>query len=621
MPEDLPAMTPSLVGAILLLARELSPSWKMWPTVAETLAIVGASKSQAYELRDRLRRVLPTVLGKPGRPASQPPDKNDTAEILACIRDYLHDHLSAICDGQRHAYPDDFRRMIVGFTAPGRPGESMSTAELASTCAIPLGTLKDWLRPQSQDSRPAPASPEVAPPAAPSESPRAIHLQLVATLWLGWKGTFLAFGQMLRADHRLRLSDTFIGNFLQSTGLRQRQPQVPVEAPWSSNTFRTLFPGAQWLGDGTSIEIDWGDTSFIFNVEAILDSASNGLVGLHVSDSEDAESVCLAYAAAVATTGSSPLGISLDNRASNHTLGVAEAVGDAVLLRSTPYRGQAKAPLEGAFGLFQQGMPPLVITGETPRAMARSALSLIMEAWARGRNGKRRKGLRKDTPAEAYAKAHPTPEEIKAALDYIHDLKRRRDLADQTREARSDPVRLQLLKLGLVELGIPDPEGRLAVALAYFSREAIARGLAIFRTKRDLEMLPSDADPGRYLGGIIRQLNIQMELELTSQYILEQRIRLRDLTLEPLQRLATQLRDQVAVSVLPKVFVDRALEATYAVDFRFWSQAAAEAVAILPANDRQALYQPLCRRITVSFKADRQRRADLIHRLAEAVAA
>ncbi len=203
------------------------------------------------------------------------------------------------------------------------------------------------------------------------------------------------------------------------------------------------------------------------------------------------------------------------------------------LLRATPGRGQAKAPLEGAFGLFQQTMPPLIVEGQTSRERARSVLDLVFTEWARGRNGKPRKRLKGLTPAQAYANSRPTPAETREALEWIQELHRRQERARLTRVARRDPVRLQMLDEGLVQLGIPDPARRLAVALAYYSRDAIARGLATFRTKLSLGTIPSDADPGRYLGGITRRLHTRLELDLCSDHLLKQRIRLRDIALDP----------------------------------------------------------------------------------------
>lgn len=199
-----------------------------------------------------------------------------------------------------------------------------------------------------------------------------------------------------------------------------------------------------------------------------------------------------------------------------------------------PAAGRRRPRWRGPSASFSRPCRPFDRRGpDLPRERARSVLDLVFTEWARGRNGKPRKRLKGLTPAQAYANSRPTPAETREALEWIQELHRRQERARLTREARSDPVRLQMLDEGLVQLGIPDPARRLAVALAYYSRDAIARGLATFRTELSLGTIPSDADPGRYLGGIIQRLHTRLELDLCSDHLLKQRIRLRDIALDP----------------------------------------------------------------------------------------
>jgi transposase InsO family protein len=576
--------------------------------------------------------------------------------VMEACFDYASRHPGSISvKEQRRRYSDGYRRFVVGLAGPGGLAESLSLEDLSRASRVPQGTLKGWLAPRpgpggvpSPESQgepnskqppegtvsdppqneqaagklpePMPAQPPWELPAPTAEMIRGTHLQLVVTLWLSWHGTFRDFCSMLRAEHRLTFGDTFIGDFLQLLGLRQRRPRMPVEAPWSSGTFRRHFPGAQWLGDGTSIAVYWNDQLFVFNVEVFLDSATDAVVGFDVSDSEDEEALRQAYRAGLETTGIPPIGCTLDNRPSNHSPGAVTALKGAIVVPATPGRGQAKAPVEGAFGLFQQAMPALDIAGRTPREMAQNALRLLLTSWFRGRNGRPRKRLGGLSPAAAYEASSPTPEEIQGVREWFLEEQRRQERARRTREARQDPVRLQLLIQGLEELGIPDPDRRLAVSLASFAREAIARGLATFRTKKELGTLPADVDPGRYLGGIIRNLNTRIELERFSTHVLEQRIRLRDLSLGPLNRAAEELRAELPVYGLPGAFLQHALDATFTIDFSFWAKATADALAALPPVARPPMYRDLCRKVAASFKSGRERRTDLVDRMAEAMA-
>jgi hypothetical protein len=294
------------------------------------------------------------------------------------------------------------------------------------------------------------------------------------------------------------------------------------------------------------------------------------------------------------------------------------------LLRSTSARGQSKAPIEGAFGLFRQALPAIAVPASTPREQAREVLHLVLQAWARGRNGKPRKKLRtaqgERSPGQLYTTARPTSQDIHDARLWIQELQRRQQQAQATREARRDPVRIELIVQGLQELNIPDPERRLTVSLAGYSRDAIASGLARFRAKQDQGTVPPDADPGRYLGGIIRNRHEQLELEQMSVHLLEQRIRLGDLTLAPLKLAEQQLRATMVSTQLPRSFVDCALEASTAVDFRFWMCAAGQALSELRADQIPIFYRALCWHIAANYGTSRDRRADLIARLTDALA-
>jgi hypothetical protein len=609
------------------------------------------------------------MYNSPGRrPSPEPAHSEAGWKVRDAVYDYIADNAGSITGkDDRRTYTAQYRQFIVSLLDPDQPAQGMSIQELATYARIPLGTLKDWLRPQPQPAE-VPAPEPQSEQTLPLQTDELVwvsttRLQLIARLWKSWRGTFQAFCFMLHTQERIPCGNTFIGNFLQGIGLRHRRGRTPVEAPWSSGTFRTYFPGAQWLGDGAGIAFCWGEDTFVFNLEAIFDPAVGSVIGISVTDSEDEAAVRLAYQHAALTTGSPAMATSLDNRPSNHSPGTRHSIGALIggllqiplqdgirlayqtalaamgspplslggyspasiigtlLIRSTPGRGQAKAGMEGAFGLFQQALPGLVIADGSPREMARNALYLILTAWFRGRNGRPRKRLGNLSPAQAYHQSRPTQEEMDKARAAFHELLRREEQARQTRSARRDPVRLELLVKGLAELNIRDPEGSLARCLAYFAREAIVRGLAIFQAKQELGSLPPDADPGRYLGGIIKNHHDKLELEFISAYLLKQRIRLHDITLRPLTRAADDLRAEMAPSALPQAFVDRALAATWAVDFRFWTENAGQAIAALPSATRDWLYPSLGRRIAASKRTDRERRETLIDRLAESVAA
>lgn len=604
----------SISAAWMIVGKELLPEWQGWPaTVADVLQMTGVSKSHAYALARRLRSALTALRGKPGpKPASIP--QSALLNVSKAVQHFLMNHPGAAQQStERGRYSDAFRRFIVGLIEPGQPGEGMSVADLAEATCIPVGTLKDWF----SDSV---APPEEKPKGAEHGSLNSAHLQQIITLYQGWNGTLLAFCRMVREQYHLRYGDTFIGNLLQSAGLRSRKKHK-AEPPWCHDTFRSLYPGAQWLGDGTSVAVDvvWAGEQFTFNLEVMLDVASNALVGCAVSDFENEEVVVRAFDDAIATAEAPPLALSLDNRSSNHTDGVHSAIGDTALLPSTPGRGQAKAPLEGTFGLFKQNLPAVNVTGRTLREQARSVLELVFTAWARGRNGKPRRKLNNATPAQAYKSARPTPEQVQEARLWIQELHRRQERMRQTREARADPAKRQLLSHALTALGLDDSDGRLAFKLAYYSRDAIVNGLAIFQAKIAAGTLAEEQRTGAYLGGIIRNEHDRAELLLCSENFVRVRRQLNDLTLRPVIAEAAAMQ-HLPISMQARGYVDRALAAPWAVDYHFWAVTAADALLSLPASERPNTYGYIARRIAATFAAPASRRQELLARLARSIA-
>ena len=620
--QDAAFSKPSLAAAILLLGLQVLPAGEVWPgSVSEILTLTGAGRTQAYEVLARLKAAAINLEGQPGRPPSPDGPADDRVAVLEKVRDFLFANPGAVCDqGARASYSDGFRQMVVGLAAPDQPGERLTTEALAQATGVPLGTLKDWLRTSTPSAEPAPTRDETSRSPTLSETlPANPQIATVLTQWSTWDGTFKGFCAHLRDQHRLPYSITFIGNVLAAAGLRDRKPRRPQEAPWSPDTFRTFFPGAQWLGDGTTLAIQLLGQTFAFNVEPMLDTATNAVLSVAVTDTEDEQAVLEAFSQATATAGAAPVAVTLDNRPSNHTDNVRNDIAPATLLAATPGRGQAKAGLEGTFGLFQQTAPPLVVNGNTRRELARSCLSLVFTTWAWARNGKPRAKFGGRSPMEVYLQDRPDAAELEAAKTHVAELQRRSEQARLTRAAKADPVRKAIVSQGLIELGIDDPDNRIASALARYSLDAIMRGLATFQAMKEKGTVPPDALPERYLGGIIRNIDQQDEIERTAQHLLAQRIRAGDLSLAALQEEASALSQATAAHELPRALVDQALSAERTIDFRFWTAAARTALQDLPEVTRTNLYTGLTRHIAARFSSPAKNRNDLIAQLAKAV--
>lgn len=598
----------SIIAGVALLAKNFTP-WVDWPSADKILERVGAGRSQAYAMKARLEEVLATLAGQAGRPASVPPADSRLLEVSRSIQEYLMSNPGAarLCKG-RHEYTDAFRQFIVGLL-----GDELTVSDLAKASQVPLGTLKEWFQ-RSVDSQET----------APGTTLRQVHHHQIITLYQAWKGKFVAFCKMVREQYRLPYGMTAISTLLHEVGLRHRKKHRK-QAPWSAGTYRKLFPGAQWLGDGSTIkvhgiEVKCGDQTFRFNLEAILDVASNAVVGMAVTESEDEAAVQAAFQDAVATAGQAPEALSLDNRPSNHTETIVEALKqeNTTLLATTLGRGQSKAPLEGTFGLFNQDLPELRMTGETPRDRARSFLEVAFCSWARGRNGRPRKQLGGRSPAEYYRDQLPTEEEKAEARRWITELQRRQQEMRRTREQRADPEKLAFLEEALLAFRIPDPNNHQAVNLAYYSREAILTGVSTFQAMLQAGTVPDGADPARYLGGIIRNLQEELDLSLTTEFQLKNRARFRDICLRSLSRRDEEILRQLhPPDRLLSILVDQALSAPCAIDFHFWSARCAEVLAAEPG--RTDLYRCATRRIAAAYRADSHRKRALHNRLSAAL--
>lgn len=615
----------TVVGAIFLLAARLLKQYALDALPSSSVAIskaVGVSKSQAYIMLARLE-VACTLLGETPGPATTTVPEGDLFAVMSAVRDYAFDHPGCVAGrGMRRRYSDDFRCFILGLLQPGQPAQGCTIEQLSQAAGIPLGTLKLWLRGDVVGD--AEAEPDGAPrenledPAA-SELTSNPAIKTIITEYEGWSGDFTSFCDHLQTNLRLSYGRTFVASVLQTLGLRvpTRRKQLGY-APWSSGTFRRLFPGAQWLGDGTALDIRINGERFAFNLEAIGDVSSNALVGLTVSDAEDQQALLDAFEHALHTTEAQPLSLTLDNKPCNHTDRVCEAVEPTVIIPATPGRGQAKAPLEGSFGLFAQTAPPLLVEGSNPRELARSMLSLVVTLWAWTRNGKPRQRLGGRSPASYYADQKPSAADLAEARAWIDELKSRADKARRTAERRADPIRRQILASALASFGVDDPDERLAISLSRYSMDAILRGVAILGAKVERNTVPIDADIGPYLGGIIRNVDSELELLAMADHLLELRLRHRDLSLAPLELEIATIREQSAPEQYLFALLRRALDAKPDIDFRFFCRHTCEALAKL--GDAASGHLTHLVRITSSyFGASKARRSQLIACLTKAV--
>ncbi|MBW6496156.1 MAG: hypothetical protein K0B16_16690 [Burkholderiaceae bacterium] len=605
----------SVAAAVHLLSIELAAGAAVPTTAAQAIKLAGAGRSQAYSMLGRLRAGVETLARPAGRPAEPKADSDTLVTLAKSVISFLKEHPGCCTNSDgRGFYHDDFRRFVVGLFAPGGPAVHIPIGQVAHAIDLPLGTLKDWLHValSGPASTPLSQSQHQGSPAEPIFSTTEPQIATLLAEYPNWKGTLSGFCEYARTELGLPFGRGFITTVLSAAGLHTLRPRNrPHQAPWSRGAMRRDFPGMQWFGDGKQLAIVLRGERFTFNLEAFVDGATAATVGAIVSATEDAQAVVDAFHDGLCTVeGQIPMAVTLDNRPSNDAPEVEQTLSCCELLHATPARGQAKAPVEGAFGLFEQALPsPLVVSGDTDQDIAASISELVSRAYFLGRNGRPTSRLEGRTPADSYMDACPTEEQIEDAKQWILELRRREEVARTTRLRRTDPIRRDLLRTELARLEIDDPKGKIALSLAGYSMDAIVTGIALFEAKRQQGTLPENCLPDRYLGGIIRNVEEREFIERTARKLLELRLGVNDKQLAPLR---AQAADVEAAANGPvqhtHEFVLRALQADSTIAFRFWSSRALDAIGIVHPSEVEHLCIHLGRMIAASFRVDIKRR-------------
>jgi hypothetical protein len=617
LPSEAPAVAPVLVAALLLAANtHLAPLGLPHPTAAQVGDATGGGRTQAYALAKRILAFLPALLRPPGRPPTPSPPPIDTGAITLEVLSFLRAHPgAAITAGTRHTYSDGFRGFILDLF-PRHP--DLNRFRFAEAVGVPFETLKDWL----DKPRPVAAPKEpITDDATDDVTDDVTDARIAAIIeaYRRWDGPFSAFCAFVRSELRIPYGDTLIGDILavRSGRRRKRRQGRSADEKATRNALVRFFSGAQWFQDGSPIAITLNERRFLFNWELAVDGWSAALVGASLRPEEDAVAVVSAFEDGVATTGEKPLALNTDNRAANHAPEVAAALGDDTLhIRTTLGRPQNDAPIEGAFGLFQQTAPPLVIRGDTEEELARAALAVILTVYCRATNHRPRTDRKGRTRVQLYRGERPTDVQIAAAKVQLEERRRRQELSFYTRQARLDPVVRALLEEAFTTLNFEDPTGNLKDAIARYPHDAVLAGIATFEGKRDAGTLKSDAGP-RYLLGIVRNIAERDEGLAVARRLWERRLAARDGALRRL------LANRDATTGTPEArlgcFVDRALDDDGPLTRDFWLAAAGDVVLAEPPAQHRALYDLAARRVHATFRVDLLERHAAVRVLAERI--
>jgi hypothetical protein len=608
------AISPVLIAGVLLLAHEYQRACGLpAPTVEQITAATGASRTRAYELREELRHVLPSLQRPVGRPASPPRDVDRNVALALCgaTLAFIKAHPGCVSEGpERHYYSDAFRRFILELR---EQHPDVELEHFADAVTIPLGTLKEW-HAAGVRSGAGDASEVIGDTNAPGAVQPSAEIQVVLASWKGWEGTFRDFCKYLREEQRVSFGPSLISNILCVYGKRRprrRAGRSPDERALR-HSFETFFGGAQWTGDGSPIAVTINGERFVFNLELMVDTYSDGFVGMSIREQEDSAAVTEALADGVATTEEEPLALLLDNKPSNHTSDVRAALGDVTIpIRATTRRPQNKAHVEGGFGLFRQAVPALDLRGTTPHELAAQVLELVAQTWARTLNHRPRADRGGRSRVDLYNEPI-TAEQIDAARAALEERRKKQELARRTASARQDPRVRALLDAAFQRLALLDPDAHLRSAIARYPLDVIADGLAIFEGKRRVGTLPPDVD-ARYLLGIVRNLGDEREGIAIAEELLRVRLDARDHMLAPLVRARDAARtDTPDVRERVLRFVDLALAADRRIDRLFWLLAVAHEISSHAKDAPAPLVDVAARRIHATHRVPSRERQDAV---------
>lgn len=539
------------------------------------------------------------------------PDGDEVTAITRAVLTYVKEHPGCARAGARQGYSDGFRHFVVDLR---EAHEAVNVEVFARAVDVALGTLKDWLR--------CPTTPAPEPPSSAAEreatDEEMAHIKAVLTAHELWDGTFVDFCEHVQRDLHIPLGRALIAHILDVHGARRpkRRGRNTRDELSLRSAFRTFFPGAQWVGDGKQVHVTVDGQRFTFNVELNVDAHTSAHVGASVHDEEDAAAVVEAFAEGVAMTGASPLALLLDNKPANHTPDVHDAIGDTILIRATPERPQNKAHCEGAFGLFSQMLPALVLdTQRSAHDVAKALLVLVVTVWARTTNHRPCASRGNRSRVQLYAEA-PSVEQVEQARRELRATAERQERARRTLEARRRPEVLALLDEHFDRLALLDPERHIRLAIAAYPMSAIVDGIAVFDGKRCAATLPEGAD-ARYLLGIVRNVATKAEGEHLARVMLELRLAAADSMLTSLVAARNAVCAGRDVTLVCAACVDDALAATSSIDRLFWLGTIADQLLALPVVDRQAHFLVVARRIYATFAVSPRERQDAVRFVAD----
>jgi len=614
MPTEL---TPLVQAALIIVALPILKTLRLpTPSVRQVIDALGVTRSRAYALAGAVERSLPELHRPVGRPRAAPPEptNEDAFSVVCKVRDFLLANPGAALSGKRGFYSARFRLFVLDLVGPGGEASHMTSEQAAVAIGIPEDTLLSWLR----QPRPAPAN-SVTVVGAPV--PSGVVAQVIE-LYKRWNGPLDRFREVLLEHHRIDISWHLLRSLLALTGHRKLEKRRGLRNPETiRGALERFFPGAQLMADGKQLQVELDGVLYTLNWELAVDADTGAHVGFQVSPTEDGQALIDAVDVAIETLGEPPIAVLADNKPSNHSEDVQEAMEDRdiLLMPSTVGRPENKSTCEGGFGLFAQSMPDIVLDGATPQSLVRSVVVYVLWAYCAGRNQAPQSRRDGKSAVPLFEEAVITEEDRHEAEQRLLEIKKRIEDRRKDDRRREDLVIRAIVDREFADLGLSDPEGRFTADLVRLGLAPALEALAIFKAKRDAGKIPTDF-PERYLVGIASNV-AQRNEDLDVYYeLLRLRTEAHDGLLRPLIGQCQRLGPADSIDFVRAV-IDKLAAATATVDRRFWMARLIEAFETFDSDER-LLHGPwLARRVACLFALPRHNRDFLIAKLAEATAA
>lgn len=569
--DESPHLSPATLAGLLLAARPyLDRAGAPVPRAAAILVATGVGKSRAYVERAKVLRAL----AEDARPLQR-----ELGALSHRTLRFLMDHPDAVRrSNRRRSYSHAFRHFLILLR---EEHQDIPLLAFARAVDVPLPTLRDWLR-QAARSEPAscPDQEHGVVPRAPGER------ELAAGTGNRPPRTWARHQTCRRYDRALR------------------------------GSFKTFFPGAQWVSDGTLLSTQVNGQRYDFNLQLTVDTHTAALVGASIRDHEDCQGVIESFRDGTRTTGEPPLFLLLDNRPSNHAARLAGAVHETTVMYARKGRPQNKAHVEGAFGLFSHQVPPIHIEAKEPRELARQVLELVVTTWARTLNHRPRRDRSNRSRVELYRSPHLTAEAgaaaVRAAREYLERRTRPRELSSAQMSRRA------LVADALARLGLDDSRCRLARAIERCPVDAILAGVATYEAKQAAGTLPAFADreaAGRYLLRIVGNIVEEDEGMRIAETLLRRRRDLHAQLIQTLEERHAALPGDASPKALLELLVAEALRTHDQVERRFWLDASVRAIrdaAAGQAEQEATLYRWAVRSILINTGVPYRERLSLV---------